>query len=124
LELWQIISLLAAGAVGVGALAKSSAAQATAASQPSLSAQQLSLLSLVYQAAMTNEKNIAILKTFSTKLSKAGFGSYAASVNGKVDILSRVLAPMPLAITMIQQTPTAQTQQMQPTTITNPTVAT
>ena len=97
MELWQLIALLAAGALGVGVLAKSSTAQAIAAlpSTPSpLSQADMDLLNQVFQAAVSQENNVDILAAFEVKLRAAGFDSYANAIDKRRQHAQMFLAPM------------------------------
>lgn len=77
---WELIALLLAGAVGIGSLAKSSAA-AAAASAPALSAADMDLLNRAFRAALATETDMHVLSTFSQKLRAAGFVSYADALD-------------------------------------------
>jgi len=98
MELWQLLALLAAGAVGVGTLASSSAKQATAAATKvnpsSLTIADTTLLNKVFQTCMSQETDLKVLQTFATKLQAAGQTAYAKAVQQKHDNLARfLLAP-------------------------------
>jgi hypothetical protein len=102
MELWQLIALLAAGAIGVGALAKSSAAQASAASPQTSGPTQAEILEACFQAALGTERNVNVLQTFANKLTTAGYVSYASSLMSKrTAILQMGMAPMPTTLTII-----------------------
>ena len=121
MELWQLIALLAAGAVGVGTLASSSARQATAAATKtppasSLTVADSTLLNKVFQTCMSQETDLNVLQTFATKLKAAGQIAYATAVKQKHDHLARfLLAPRlaPGAISVLEHpavtTPTGVT---------------
>lgn len=94
MELWQLIALLAAGALGVGTLASSSAKQAIAAKAPtasSLNVADSTLLNKVFQTCMAQETNLSVLQTFATKLLAAGQTAYGTAVQQKHDRLARIL---------------------------------
>jgi hypothetical protein len=113
MELWQLIALLAAGALGVGALAKSSAAQATAAATGTPSnigptAAQTTLLNQVFQAALATETNVQILDSFATKLRTAGFSSYADAIDARASHEAMFLAPVLSKLTLSEPIQTTQ----------------
>lgn len=89
MEPWELIALLLAGAVGVGTLAKNSAAQAAAAT--GLSSEDADLLNRALHAALTTETDVRTLGAFSVKLRLAGFSSYADAIDQRMQYVSQML---------------------------------
>jgi hypothetical protein len=103
MEWWKIFALLAAGAVGVGSLASSSAKAAA-------QSNDLDLVNRAFQAAMSSESDMNVLKTFSAKLRAAGFTTYADALDVKVTKLSRGSSSAAVLATRgIYMVPRAQT---------------
>jgi hypothetical protein len=130
MELWQLLGLLFAGAVGIGQLASSSARQATSVatktpSGSSLTLADSTLLNKVFQTCMAQETDLKVLQTFATKLAAAGQTAYATAVQQKHDHLARFLiAPQLSQQIMVNLMPVLTTQSgatYSPTTTYRPT---
>lgn len=111
MQLWELLALLAAGAFGVGTLARSSAAASagTAAATVqggALGAADAALLNRAVRAAITTETDAAVLSRFSGLLRGAGYGSYADAVDNRAKFVRAVLqVHAPLANVRIAKVP-------------------
>ncbi len=101
---WHLLLGLFAGALGIGALA-SSTAKASQAGQAATSAADDALLNRAVSAALAQEHDVATLDTFSAKLRAAGYASYADAIGRRANMVSgRLTSPLRLeGVQMVQQ---------------------